>query len=251
MKRFEGKAVLVTGGGSGLGAAVARQVSREGGRAAVVDLDADRAGELAAELGGVAIAMDVADEASVATGVRRAVEALGRLDGVVNCAGHVVLRRFEKLRLEEWNRMLAVHATGTFLVCREAHPSLREAGGGSIVNIASTGGLIGLPYLTAYAAAKGAIIALSRQLAVELAPDGIRVNVVAPGDTRTGMTTPLWHEVGSGDLAAGEAKIASANLLGRVAEADEVAAAICFLLGPEGSYCTGTTLVVDGGVTAV
>jgi NAD(P)-dependent dehydrogenase (short-subunit alcohol dehydrogenase family) len=251
-RRFAGKALLVTGGASGLGAAVARRFTAEGGRAAVLDLDPGRAEELAAELeGGVGLGADVSDEGAVARAVAEAAERLGSLDCVVNSAGHVVLRRFEKLRLDEWNRMLAVHVTGTMLVCREALPHLRRSGGGAIVNVSSVGALAGKPYLTAYSAAKAAIIGLSRQLAVELAEDGVRVNVVAPGDVRTSMTAPLYEALGGGDESAGAAEIGASNLLKRVGEPEEVAAAICFLLADEASFFTGSLVVPDGGLTAV
>lgn len=247
--RFHGRTLLVTGGGSGIGAAVARRFDEEGGRVAVVDLDLIAAEAVAAELGcGLAIEADVTDEAAVERAVARTVECFGSLDCVVNGAGFVQLRRFGKLRLDEWERTLAVHLTGTFLVCRAAVAALRASGAGAIVNVSSTGGLTGRAYLASYAAAKAGVIGLSRQLAVELAP-GIRVNAVAPGDTRTPMTTPLYADLGGGDADAGAALIGEANVLGRVAEPEEIAAPICFLLSDDAGFVTGTVSVVDGGST--
>ena len=142
--RFEGKVLFATGGGSGLAAATARRYAAEGGRVAVVDLDRARAEAVAAELdGAVAIACDVADEDSVRSAVATAVDRLGRIDSVFNAAGHVVFGPFETYPLAEWNRTLAVHLTGTFLVCQNALPALREAGGGAIVNVASVAALVG------------------------------------------------------------------------------------------------------------
>jgi NAD(P)-dependent dehydrogenase (short-subunit alcohol dehydrogenase family) len=248
--RFTGRTLLITGGASGIGAAVAEHYSAEGGRVAVVDLDGERAAALAERLpGSVGLRADVTDEREVEAAVAAALAACGRIDGVVCSAGFVQHSSLAKLSLTDWHRMLDVHVTGAFLVARASLDALR-VGGGAIVNVSSTGALVGHPRLAAYSAAKAALIGFSRQLAVDLAPDGIRVNVVAPGDTRTPMTTPLYAQLGRGDLGAGEAQVAAGNLLGRLAEPAEIAGAIAFLLSDEASFCTGATLVVDGGSTA-
>jgi NAD(P)-dependent dehydrogenase (short-subunit alcohol dehydrogenase family) len=250
--RFEGKVLFATGGGSGLAAATARRYAAEGGRVAVVDLDRARAEAVAAELdGAVAIACDVADEDSVRSAVATAVDRLGRIDSVFNAAGHVVFGPFETYPLAEWNRTLAVHVTGTFLVCQNTLPALREAGGGAIVNVASVAALVGRSQLGAYSAAKGAILAFSRQLAVDLGPDNIRVNVVAPGSVRTAMTEPVWALRGGGDLEKGAAITGQEAILRRVGEADEIASTVCFLLSDDASFFTASLLVPDGGMTAI
>ena len=250
--RFEGKVLFSTGGGSGRAAATARRYAAEGGRVAVVDLDRARAEAVAAELdGAVAIAGDVADEDSVRSAVATAVDRLGRIDSVFNAAGHVVFGPLETYPLAEWNRTLAVHVTGTFLVCRNALPALREAGGGAIVNVASVAALVGRSQLGAYSAAKGAILAFSRQLAVDLGPDNIRVNVVAPGSVRTAMTEPVWALRGGGDLEKGAAITGREAILRRVGEADEIASTVCFLLSDDASFFTASLLVPDGGMTAI
>src|SRR5439155_27024510 len=155
MARFDGKVLFATGGGSGIGAATARRVAAEGGRVAVADLDGERAEAVASELdGSIGVACDVADEASVQHAVRETRERLGRIDCVLNCAGYVKFTPLEQVSLDEWNGLLAVHLTGTFLVCRETLPVLRAAGGGAIVNFASTAALLARPNLAAYAAAK-------------------------------------------------------------------------------------------------
>jgi 3-oxoacyl-[acyl-carrier protein] reductase len=249
--RFEGKVLFATGAGSGLAAATARRYTAEGGRVAVVDMSAERAEAVAAELdGAVAITCDVADEGSVRDAVASARAALGRIDHVYNAAGHVVFGPFEDYPLAEWRRTLDVHLTGTFLVCQQTVPSLREAGGGAIVNTASVAALIARRQLAAYAAAKGAIISFTRQLALDLGP-GIRVNAVAPGSIRTAMTEPVWLERGRGDFEKGTEATAREAILGRVGEADEIASTVCFLLSDDSSYFTATTLVPDGGMTAV
>lgn len=239
--RFEGKVLLATGGGSGIGAAVARAYAAEGGRVAVADLTQERAALVADELAGsIAIACDVADEAAVQVAVETASHALGRIDGVFNSAGHVTLAPIDELTLADWNRMLAVHLTGTFLVCRAALPALRAVGGGTIVNVASTAGLRARPKLAAYAAAKGGVIAFSRQLALDVAADGIRVNVVAPGSVRTPLTAPVHSDHGR-----------PTSILGRVAEPEEIAATACFLLADDSSFYTGSVFAPDGGQTAL
>lgn len=248
--RFAGKVLLATGGGSGIAAATARRYVAEGGRAALLDRDLGRAQAVAAELPGtIALGVDVADEASVEAAIATASEQLGPIDHVLNAAGHAQFGPIEQWTLDDWNRMLAAHLTGTFLVCRTLAPALMERGG-AIVNIASTAALMANRHNAPYGAAKGAIVAFSRQLARDLAPT-VRVNVVAPGRTRTAMTEPLLAARGNNDPVAGAKVFADGTLLKRLADASEIAAPILFLLSDDASFITGTTLVADGGETAI
>ena len=209
---------------------------------AVLDLTAERAEPIAEEL-------DRCDRnrlrcvgrgRPVGAAVAATVERLGRIDAVVNSAGYVHLAPIDELTLADWNKMLAVHLTGSFLVCKAALPALRSAGGGAIVNIASTAGLRARANLAAYAAAKGGIVAFSRQLALDVATDGVRVNVVAPGSVRTPLTAPVFGEHGR-----------PSSILGRVAEPEEIATSVCFLLSSDSSFYTGALFTPDGGQTAL
>ena len=238
---FRDKVLLATGGGSGLAAATARRFAAQGGRVAVLDLDGARAEAVAAELdGSIGLACDVSDEASVQQAVHGAHERLGRIDCVLNSAGFVQFSPLEELSLADWNRMLAVHLTGTFLVCKTTLPHLRAAGGGSIVNFASVTALVARANLAAYSAAKGGIISFSRQFALDAGADNVRVNVIAPGSVRTPMTQPVYAGRG-----------APHSIQARMAEPDEIAATACFLLSDDASFFTGALLVPDGGATAL
>jgi NAD(P)-dependent dehydrogenase (short-subunit alcohol dehydrogenase family) len=246
--RFQGKVLFATGGGSGLAEATAKRFVAEGGRAVVVDLDGGRAAAVAEELGGLGLACDVADEASVEAAVARAHAELGSVDCVFNAAGHADFGPIEDWTLERFNRMIGVHLGGTFLVTKHVVPLMRSAGGGAFVNVASVAAITAQPYNAPYGAAKAAITGLTRQLARELGPE-IRVNCVAPGRIRTNMTIPLYTERGGGDFEKGAAEAAKLTIAGRLGEPEDIAAAACYLLSDEAGFVTGQTLVPDGGET--
>ncbi|MGE0221798.1 MAG: SDR family NAD(P)-dependent oxidoreductase [Acetobacteraceae bacterium] len=245
MARLDGRKILITGGGSGIGRATAELFAREGAAIAVLDQSADAARAVATSIGATAITVDVSDPDSVSAGVALAASALGGLDGVVNAAGILSSAGLADTTPAVFARTLAVNLTGTFLVIQAAAPLLRAAGKGTIVNIGSGVGLVPTgPGSTAYVASKGGVIAMTKAIAMELAPK-IRVNVVCPGAVETPMTAGTLRN------NAGEVIEAIANryVLRRPADPAELANAILFLTSDESSFVTGIALPVDGGRT--
>ena len=250
---MQGAVTIVTGGASGIGLAAARRLACEGSRVAVVDR-ADPADAVRAIVaaGGEAwgIRADVARESDVDEMVRAVLSRAHRIDALVNAAGIGTPRAvtIDEATVAEWDALCAVNLTGTLLCCRAAIPAMRGAGGGAIVNIASELGLVGSPRSAMYGATKGAVIQLTRALAVDHAVDHIRVNCVCPGP----VDTPLLR--GSVARAADpEAKLRaemSSTLLGRLGRPEEIASVIRFLVSDEASFMTGSIVVADGGVTA-
>jgi NAD(P)-dependent dehydrogenase (short-subunit alcohol dehydrogenase family) len=247
--RLPGARVAVTGAGAGIGRAVAQRCTEEGARVAVLDINgpaAERAArEVAAEL---AIALDVADAESVEAAVAEVARSLGGLDGVVTNAGIPMVGAAHELAEDDWDRVLAVNLKGIYLVSRAAWPHLRAAGGGSIVSTASVAGMWGTENQAGYAAAKAGAIMLTRCMALDGAREGIRVNCVSPGFTRTPLLERYLSD--QRDPAAVHAAVSARHPLGRLGEPLDIAEAFVYLLSAEASWVTGSNLVVDGGLTA-
>ncbi|KGD92421.1 short-chain dehydrogenase [Achromobacter sp. RTa] len=241
-----GRRFVVAGGASGIGLAFARLALGRGAAVAILDRDAGALAEAVRELPpAAALACDVTDSAAVDRALREAADALGGIDGVVNCAGVDLLADLESMRDEDWNRVLAVNLSGPMHVCRAAVPHLKKAGGGSIVNVSSAAGLSPLPQRSAYCAAKAGINMFGKALAMELAAFGIRVATVCPGAVDTPLFRSSYED--APDPQAALAAIRARYALRRVARPEEVAEAILFLSGSGASYITGATLAVDGG----
>lgn len=248
--RFSGRSVVVTGGGSGFGRATASRFVAEGARVAVVDVDADAAHETAERLGGAALALhaDVSSDADMAATAGRVLDEFGAVDVVFANAGIEGVGSAADLSVDDWNRVIGVNLTGVWLTAKYLLPAMVGSGSGSIVNTASIGGLVGVRGIFPYAAAKGGVIALTRQMAVDYAPHGIRVNAVCPGTVVTPLVERNW--LGKGlDVQAQREVTAQRYPLGEGA-VDDVASAVLFLAGDEARWITGTTVTVDGGFTA-
>jgi 2-hydroxycyclohexanecarboxyl-CoA dehydrogenase len=240
--------LLVTGAGGGIGAAIVAQLSAAGHPVLATDRDAEAAARVAEPLAGagvVAAAMDITDACSVRDAVAVAVERFGSLGGVVNNAGWMEPRPLADTDDDFLRTIVAINLEGPLRVCREALPHLRSHGSGRIVNIASDGARSGMSNTSAYSAAKGGVLALTRCLALELARDQITVNCVSPGPTDTPMLTAT---VDSEDGAAIVERLARSVPLRRLATPDDVAAAVRWFCGEDAGYVTGQTVSVSGGL---
>ncbi|MBQ0923971.1 SDR family NAD(P)-dependent oxidoreductase [Saccharopolyspora endophytica] len=238
---FEGLAAVVTGGGSGIGLAVARTLADRGAKVAALDLDPG--GVPAGMLG---LRCDVTDEDSVRAAVRESVEHHGGLDVLVNNAGIGAQGTVETNSYDEWRRVFDVNVLGIVRTSRAALPHLRRSAAASIVNTCSIAATAGLPDRAAYSASKGAVLSLTQAMAADHLAEGVRVNCVNPGTADTPWVRRLLSAADDPDaeLAALNARQPS----GRLVSADEVAAAIAYLAGPAAGATTGTTLAVDGGM---
>jgi 3(or 17)beta-hydroxysteroid dehydrogenase len=251
--RVEGKVALVTGGASGLGAASVRMLVREGARVAITDLNEAGGQALAKELGEAARfwRLDVTREEDWISVVDAVLATFGRLDVVVNNAGMGIAKDVESLSLQEWRLVHAVNGDGVFLGCKHGIRGMRQSGArGSIINMSSVAGLVGVAGFPAYSSAKGGVRLLTKSVALHCAQKGygIRCNSIHPGYVDTPMVSQLASL--SGDEAKGRERMAKGIPLGRLGHPDEVAYAVVYLASDESSLMTGSELVLDGGTTA-
>ncbi|HXL21939.1 MAG TPA: SDR family oxidoreductase [Candidatus Dormibacteraeota bacterium] len=250
--RLAGKVALVTGGGSGIGKAVALAFAAEGAKVAVMGRRLEKVQEVAAEVkkrGGdaVAIAGDVAKAADAERAVRETVEKLGGLNVLVNNAGMLSVATVETVPEEEWDRVMTVNVKGPFLMSRAALPALRKAGGGAIVNIGSIVGLIAIKNRAAYSTSKGAVTMLTKAMALDHAHENIRVNCICPALVETELVQRLFA---SADGEAVKRERIAGFPVGRMGQPQDVAGMAVFLASEESSWVTGTAIPLDGGLSA-
>lgn len=263
MNRLEGRRILVTGAGSGIGQATVLRLLDEGAAVAGADISADGLGATrhSAQEAGTAdrlteVTMDIGDEASVVDGARTAIDALGGLDAVVNAAGMLRAVHTHEMSLQEWNQIIGVNLTGTFLVIRETLPALLQNPRSAIVNFSSTSAAFAHPYMAAYAASKGGIQAMTHALALEYGKQGLRAVSVAPGSIKSGITdaTPGYLPADADwslfaklspimptDLESGGAGMGAPSA---------VAGVIAMLVSDDGAFISGTEIRIDGGTHA-
>jgi len=245
----------VTGAGSGIGRAAAVRFAAEGAAVAAVDLNADAAKQTAAQIaaaGGSAltVAADVADRAQVGSAFGQILTEYGQIDVLYNNAGVNSSGSVLDATEDDWDRSFAVNAKGTFLCAQAAAPAMVAAGGGSIINQGSVAALVGIANFASYCAAKGAVVALTRSMSVDLAPRGVRVNVICPGTVYTPLMEPMLTARGGGDMAAGLALTVAKYPIGRLGTPEEIAAVALFLASDDSSFLTGSVLTADGGMTS-
>jgi NAD(P)-dependent dehydrogenase (short-subunit alcohol dehydrogenase family) len=239
------KVVVITGAGAGIGRACAEEFARRGARVVVADIDGESAAGVAASIGGLPVHVDVSDPAAVQSLVRRTIEHFGGVSALVNNAAIQVNRTIEDTTPEEWARQMAVNVGGVFLCSKYFLPHLRESRG-AIVNMSSVNGFFVEPACAGYCATKGAIIALTKAMAIDHGRQGVRVNCICPGYIDAGLAQGYFEA--QSDPAAARAAAGGLHALGRIGRPEEIARVAVFLASDESSFMTGSAVVVDGGL---
>lgn len=248
--RLKDKTCVLTGGASGIGKAVVRRFVEEGAEILIADIDINAAAQLASEYGDsvTAVQCDVGSEEQVKNVAKIAYERWPQVDILVNNAGSELNRSYDETTTEEWDRVLDTDLKGPWLMCKHLVPPMVTRGSGSVINIASLNGLVGFPLSTAYGSAKGGLVIFTRDMAIELAATGVRINCVCPGVIATPMMERWTDKMP--DKAEAQEMLRGTMPIGRMGTADEVAGAILFFASDDSTLCQGAVLSVDGGFTA-
>jgi len=248
--RLGGMKSVVTGGASGIGAATARRFAAEGAQVCILDRDVATAQALAEELGSehFALELDVRFEAAVEQAAADVYARWEAVDVLVNNAGSELNKTYNETTVEEWDKVLDTDLKGPWLLCKHFVPRMVERGSGSVINISSLNGLVGFPLSTAYGSAKGGLVVFTRDMAIELATTGVRINCVCPGVIETPMME-RWTDL-MPDKDEAKAMLRGVMPIGRMGTAEEVAGAVLFFASADSSLCQGAVLSVDGGFTA-
>jgi 2-keto-3-deoxy-L-fuconate dehydrogenase len=252
MFRLDGMTAFVTGAGSGIGEQIARLFVAQGARVILADVDEGSGARVAEAIGAPARfrRTDVTDSADMQAALEETVTQLGALDILVNNAGIGFVGSIEETPEEDFNRLMAVNVHGVFHGCKHAIPLMRAQGHGNIINIGSVAGLVGVERRFAYCATKGAVIAMSRQLAVEYAAQGIRVNCICPGTVYTPFVDGYLQRFHAGEIEETKAKLHARQPVGRMGRPEEIARMALYLAADESEFVTGSVLTIDGGWTA-
>jgi len=252
--RLDGKVAVITGGASGIGAATARAFVEQGARVVIGDLNEANGAVLATELGASAVfaRLDVTSAASANAAVALAVARFGRLDSLVNCAGIGFVGNLEETPENEWAKLFAVNVTGTYLTCAAAAPIMlaQEPRGGTIINIGSVAGLVAVSRRFAYGATKGAVVSLSKSIAVDYAGTGLRCNCICPGTIYSPFVESYLDRFHKETKEETIAELHARQPVGRMGRPDEVADLAVYLASDAAEFMTGAALTLDGGLTA-
>ena len=248
--RLKGKKCIVTGGSSGIGKATVKRFIAEGAEVLIADIDIEESEKIAEELGEAVdfIKCDVRLEDDIISVSKKAYSIWKKVDVLVNNAGSELNQSYDKMTEQEWDKVLDTDLKGPWLMCKHIVPKMVEKGSGSVINISSLNGLVGFPLSTAYGSAKGGLVVFTRDMAIELASTGVRINCVCPGVIQTGMME-RWTDLMPNKAEAQE-MLRNTMPIGRMGTVDEVAGAIFFFASDDSSLCQGSVLSVDGGFTA-
>lgn len=251
--KLDGKVAIITGAGSGIGQATAILFAGEGARVAVADISVSAGQDTVAQIkshghSAIFVQVDVSHAGQVQEMVQATIDAFGRLDILFNNAGTNLAATITETREEDWDRVMAVNVKGVFLGCKYAIPAMIQGGGGVIINASSAAGIVGLRGLAAYTASKGAVLQLTRNIALDYAEYNIRANALCPGVTASPMTLDVIQA--HPDPEAMRQRMEEGRPLGRMAEPEEMAKGALFLASDDSSFMTGAPLIVDGGFTA-